>query len=494
MTFDEIIEGLSTSEMAPAAMLHAAVAYADRLAPRVFAIAEKLSRGVYLMPRDTNLLFHGLNILAAAKHPGLLPHIMALAQLQENELEGLFPGHVSVSLARLWLSVWDGDADALFDMVEHDDLIPDVKWALFDVVARLTFDGHIPRDRTIAFLERLERDDVIGDGDMTWWGWEEAVTKLGVTSLVPALRRVWAKVINENHSDRDHAESLDQLKRAAADPTDAGVFDEEDVRPIDDPVEAVSWVEFRAKAVAKWHVEVAEDRPGVTDDDPAKAVRLTPQERDWLAGFLVSQQAPDSAMSFEMVDGLLTALVIGPSMVPPSRCLPAIWGADHRQGPDWDSVEQAEYFMGLVMKHWNAIAARRNANAPHDPLIEHFSDGEPGRDWAMGFAEGIALAQSSWEPMFKDREAAPILMSLLALVDDDPEVFEDRVTPEVRREILDQLPIIIQIIAAYWRDGPPPRSRQTQLRSTKVGRNELCPCGSGKKFKRCCGANPPTLH
>jgi len=25
-------------------------------------------------------------------------------------------------------------------------------------------------------------------------------------------------------------------------------------------------------------------------------------------------------------------------------------------------------------------------------------------------------------------------------------------------------------------------------RSTrKIGRNELCPCGSGKKYKRCCG-------
>jgi len=25
-----------------------------------------------------------------------------------------------------------------------------------------------------------------------------------------------------------------------------------------------------------------------------------------------------------------------------------------------------------------------------------------------------------------------------------------------------------------------------QLRRRKVGRNELCPCGSGKKFKKCC--------
>jgi uncharacterized protein len=26
----------------------------------------------------------------------------------------------------------------------------------------------------------------------------------------------------------------------------------------------------------------------------------------------------------------------------------------------------------------------------------------------------------------------------------------------------------------------------------KIGRNELCPCGSGKKFKKCCGK--VTLH
>jgi uncharacterized protein len=27
----------------------------------------------------------------------------------------------------------------------------------------------------------------------------------------------------------------------------------------------------------------------------------------------------------------------------------------------------------------------------------------------------------------------------------------------------------------------------------RAGRNEACPCGSGKKFKKCCGA-PTRLH
>lgn len=32
----------------------------------------------------------------------------------------------------------------------------------------------------------------------------------------------------------------------------------------------------------------------------------------------------------------------------------------------------------------------------------------------------------------------------------------------------------------------PPTQRQMARRPPKVGRNEPCPCGSGKKFKKCC--------
>ena len=32
----------------------------------------------------------------------------------------------------------------------------------------------------------------------------------------------------------------------------------------------------------------------------------------------------------------------------------------------------------------------------------------------------------------------------------------------------------------------PPTAKQMARRPPKVGRNEPCPCGSGKKFKRCC--------
>ena len=28
---------------------------------------------------------------------------------------------------------------------------------------------------------------------------------------------------------------------------------------------------------------------------------------------------------------------------------------------------------------------------------------------------------------------------------------------------------------------------ETKIAEKKIGRNELCPCGSGKKYKKCCG-------
>ena len=35
-----------------------------------------------------------------------------------------------------------------------------------------------------------------------------------------------------------------------------------------------------------------------------------------------------------------------------------------------------------------------------------------------------------------------------------------------------------------------PTLKQMARRPPRVGRNEPCPCGSGKKFKRCCYAGP----
>ena len=77
---------------------------------------------------------------------------------------------------------------------------------------------------------------------------------------------------------------------------------------------------------------------------------------------------------------------------------------------------------------------------------------------------------------------------LARLGDEDPELQELLDDQEKIAELTDAIAESAAAIYEYSRavdDGPTqPYRRQT----SKVGRNDPCPCGSGKKYKKCCGA------
>jgi uncharacterized protein len=161
----------------------------------------------------------------------------------------------------------------------------------------------------------------------------------------------------------------------------------------------------------------------------------------------------------------------------------------------WDSAEQAEYALQLMTKHWNAIAARRAASAEHQPILDLFPLAMPGEEWAEGFAAAIQMQGHAWNPMFDDRRADQVVMPILALCGDVPGDVRAELTADRRQSILDHLPATLQMIAAFWRKPDPGFPRREPMRSAKVSRNAPCPCGAGKRFKKCCGAtSPQTLH
>jgi uncharacterized protein len=80
--------------------------------------------------------------------------------------------------------------------------------------------------------------------------------------------------------------------------------------------------------------------------------------------------------------------------------------------------------------------------------------------------------------------------------DENPELRPGPIGPEKREEIIVQMAAGIVRAYRYFR---PHRHRvvsahgaEPQRSSGKIGRNELCPCGSGRKYKRCCGG--VTIH
>ena len=95
----------------------------------------------------------------------------------------------------------------------------------------------------------------------------------------------------------------------------------------------------------------------------------------------------------------------------------------------------------------------------------------------------------------QDRRADQVVLPILALSSDTPAEIQDQLSSDVRETIIDQLPATLQMIAAYWRSSDSLFPRRQPNRAAKIGRNAPCPCGSGKKYKRCCGsAVPPLLH
>lgn len=505
MTFDDILLVLRTAPLPPTHELNEAVAHADTLAPLVYERLAQLCRGICLLPEDESLLFYGLHVLAAARRADLWPRLVELARVPEDELDGFFASHAPQSLAQLMLSVWDGDTDALLRLIEHADMGHDAKWALFDVLARATFDGRIPRETTLAFLERFEREALAEDDSEVWWGWETAIRRLGLVELEPAIRRAWSKPVYEVIPENERLTEIEALHAAAAAPADPAPFDKDHITPVTDIGATLEWVRHREILHQQWKAEAGPLPPHLAND-PAHDIRLTQDEQMWLAVFLVSRQVDPTALTLPMLDGYLTGLVIGPAEPPPAVYMPLIWGEGDGETngvpnpasePTWADEAQRNHVLGLIARHRDAIACRRDAGAMHVPLIPSSAATNlaaiAAQAWAQGFALALDLNPNVWDRLFEDIRGAEDGLAVLALCPGETGYFEREATTAEREQIAERLPRILQRISTYWRAPANGYPGGTPVRVQKIGRNDPCPCGSGQKYKKCCALKPPPV-
>ena len=104
---------------------------------------------------------------------------------------------------------------------------------------------------------------------------------------------------------------------------------------------------------------------------------------------------------------------------------------------------------------------------------------------------GVELRHDAWMPLAQDPEVGALLVALFSLAADGTEQTMEKPDLEMRRECVESIPLMLQIFHRYWRTAPKP----VPASSAKIGRNDPCPCGSGRKFKKCCGAAvPPVVH
>lgn len=224
---------------------------------------------------------------------------------------------------------------------------------------------------------------------------------------------------------------------------------------------------------------------------------------DRLEEYLLSADHPAYTMSLSDLDGFLTAIAISPQKIPSEEWLAEIWG-----GVMPPLVVQAEngWVIGAIMSHYKTIQ-QRLADEPSvcSPMLEFDDDGELlPESWAKGFMLGVDLRRKAWEPLFNSTDfvalmviAAFALADDPELVDDDPELFEDdpefldddSKLEELRRTSRENFALAVKSLHCFWQTAKkqPTAMRRPSFLTGKVGRNALCPCDSGKKYKRCCG-------
>jgi len=493
----EIMAALESAQGRPDTVLRDAVSRAGEIAPSVIDVVEQAAAGVYLMPKQQNLLFWGMHVLAAARRTELYrPLLHLLRECPEDDLDHLLGDTITGTIGGIVISVCDGDPDPLLQACADQNVYPFLRWNLLTALARLAFDGVITREVAVEFFERFEREPLAEPDDPSWQGWQEAISLLGLEDMRERLRAGWenGRILHEK-GDREYIENQLTLARNLA-PGDASLFARARVVPITDPVVALAWVPTEEE----WAATRKPAKNGTGGLDPAAAVALDDDEIEWLDGFLARKQDPDASAameSIEQVDGFFCALLAGPDGARADEFIPAIWSddalTDDGSRPAYDSEEQAEYVETLLDRHWRAIALRLEGDYPHPLVLDQSWDEPEARYWAGGFVRGVATRAAAWGERSHVEPIASFLRGIIA-VGIDPQKFPDRAAkPAERAKLLQVLPTALVHLNCLWRGRPSPYRLRSEAmadrgKTRKIGRNEPCPCGSGKKYKRCCGA------
>ncbi|MFC0676368.1 UPF0149 family protein [Lysobacter korlensis] len=220
-----------------------------------------------------------------------------------------------------------------------------------------------------------------------------------------------------------------------------------------------------------------------------------------LAELLEQRAVPFKGFNLEALDGYLSALAVGPDTVPMSEWEPQVWGTP----PRWRDADERAQVEALLLGHWNMVTARARFEGedipdhlapllwlPEEAEAEQPDELDVGHDWALGFFRGVELREAQWEAWLDEHDWIDEIFALLDRLVSGEVIGEDPTQPPApvdyreRLEIIAGLPAMLADLHHHRIDALTPR--EPIRRAATPDRNAPCPCGSGRKYKKCCGA------
>lgn len=206
--------------------------------------------------------------------------------------------------------------------------------------------------------------------------------------------------------------------------------------------------------------------------------------------FLDSKELGEDARShLSYANGLMTAVIVSPAIVSPAEWMPLVSSPTGQ----CERLEDAQLFANFTMLHYYSILRSLNGHdEPYQPLFwEDENKRIVTRDWAAGFLHGMRLRREAWEPFLGDTYME--MMAIVAILSQKDEARAKAVESgidfdEAFDDVCKGAPQLIRLLY----DKSVASAREAESRAIKraeqkkIGRNDPCPCGSGKKHKKCC--------
>lgn len=236
----------------------------------------------------------------------------------------------------------------------------------------------------------------------------------------------------------------------------------------------------------------------------------------------------DETPQWEFCEGFMTAVICSRRPIPADEYLGVLLGLPvEGEEPDEDtgsfaSDEQRERFLALWNQRWNEVVTALDAEVDslEDEACYHpevmdirgvVADMPPGEQaafakedlpafaqvWALGFMFAVESWPEEWATP-RDKDAAKwldgALQAILNMTEDDtgaPQVspLSEEGTPSTsiaRLNAFGEAIWAVYDLRELWKTMGP--KIETIRKEATPGRNDPCACGSGKKYKKCCGA------
>jgi uncharacterized protein len=270
-----------------------------------------------------------------------------------------------------------------------------------------------------------------------------------------------------------------------------------------------------------------------TPSDDGATAALSPDDFDTLDDILDELRTRNSETpQWEFCEGFMAALICGRRIVTPDEYLPVLLDTGEDGEGKFADDAQFELFFKLWSRRWKEITASLDADVDSleddrafypqvmdvRGVMASLSEEEratamrdnPGEDvpafgqvWALGFMFAVEAWPDDWVAPAKDKDAIKwlndALGAMVALTEDDTGPVEVSVLEQedgkegppsmskARLEAFGEAVWAVYDLREMWQSIGP-RVEQV-FKTAEPGRNDLCHCGSGRKYKKCHGMN-----